>query len=302
MRDTIIKLINKNLSIKEIASAINISEKELWVTLRNIISYGYDIDFKYSINSDIHPIIKKQINTKENNYIKIHMPCDDKNTRFIAVSDIHVGDKDSDIKLADEVYNYAIKNGINTILLCGDQIQGNFSKPMNMNTIETQVEKFIKDYPYDKNILNYMILGNHDFRALYYSGFDVSKRIHNLRYDIIPIGNGIGNIKIKEDFITLKHELECVDLNYDDILGDIVLSGHSHMMKIKLNGKLVICVPSLSYNSPDKSRDNVPGFLDITLDFDRKKIGTVNIDYLLVTPKIQKVSENKIKIKNINCN
>ena len=86
------------------------------------------------------------------------------------------------------------------------------------------------------------------------------------------------------------------------MLGNIILSGHSHMMKIKLNGKLIICVPSLSHNSPDKSRENIPGFLDIIVEYERKKIGAININYLLLNPDIQKVSENKIKIKNINCN
>ena len=301
MRDKVLKLINKNTSLKDMAIELGITEKELWVIIRNIIAYGYNLHFKYSINSDINVSFNKLDTAENNDLLRISIPSEVRDTRFIAISDIHIGDKDSDAKLLDEVYNYAIKTGINTIFMCGDQIQGNFSKPMNMNVVETQVEKFIKAYPYDKNILNYMILGNHDYRALHYSGFDVSKRVHNLRYDIIPIGNGIGNIKLKDDFITLKHELECVDLDYDKILGNIVLAGHSHMMKIKLNGKLVICVPSLSYNSPDKSRDNIPGFLDITAEYERKKIGAINVNYFLLNPTIQKVSENKIKIKNINC-
>lgn len=302
MRYDILKLIDKNLTMKQIAKELNISEKELWVSIRNIIAYGYNLNLKYSIDSDINFVINKLEEDENKNSKKIFIPGDVKETRFIAISDLHIGDKDSNIKLANKVYNYAINNNISMILMCGDQIQGNFSKPMNMKVIDLQVDKFIKEYPYDKNILNYMILGNHDYRALHYSGFDISKRINNLRYDIIPIGNGIGNIALKDDFITLKHELECIDLDYDKMLGNIILSGHSHMMKIKLNGKLIICVPSLSYNSPDKSRENVPGFLDIIVEYERKKIGAININYLLLNPDIQKVSENKIKIKNINCN
>ena len=218
MREKILNLIEQNKNLNEIALELNISEKELWQVIRNIITYGYNIEPTYSFNSNIYFKLAKDELQNDKDKLKLSIPCDNKEIRFIAISDLHIGDKDSNIKLCHELYNYASKNSIKTIFMCGDQIQGNFSKPMNMNIVETQVERFIKEYPYDKGVLNYMILGNHDFRALHYSGFDMSKRINNLRYDIIPIGRGIGNIALKDDFITLKHELECVDLNYDRII------------------------------------------------------------------------------------
>ena len=46
MRDTIIKLINKNLSLKEIANAVNMSEKELLKD--NLI---YDLIVKNNLKS-----------------------------------------------------------------------------------------------------------------------------------------------------------------------------------------------------------------------------------------------------------
>ena len=67
----------------------------------------------------------------------------------------------------------------------------------------SQIEYFIKKYPYDKSINNFMIFGNHDYHSLHFDGFDISKTIKNSRYDIIPIGFGQGNVNVKNDNIIL---------------------------------------------------------------------------------------------------
>ena len=302
MREKLYELIMKNRSLKDIASELNVSEKELWIKIKQMISYGYNIQCSYSYNGNIFfkPNKSHIINPDEERQILI--PSDIKEFRFVVISDLHVGSNESSLKLLSLVYDYAIKNDINTIFICGDQIQGYYGKNPSLDIVERQVETFIKGFPYDKNILNYMILGNHDYRSLHCLGFDISRRISSLRYDIIPVGYGIGNIRLKDDFITLKHELECIDLDYSKILGQIVLSGHGHMMKIKIMDRIYVCAPSLSYNSPDNTRKNIPGFLDILLSFERKKIGTIYVDYFIIDPEIQKASENKIKMKNISNN
>ena len=141
MRKEIINLINKSISMKEISRYLNISEKELWIKIKQLISNGYNIDLKYHINSNINFEINRDIEEKQEQ--KIFIPSDIKEVRFIAVSDLHVGDKDSDLKLADNVYNYAVKNGINTIFIGGDIIQGNYNKPIDLTDIENQTETFI---------------------------------------------------------------------------------------------------------------------------------------------------------------
>ena len=299
MKDAIFKLICENKSLKEISSELNLSEKEVWFIIKKMIYNGYNIEPKYSYTSDIYfslnkePIISSSLDTT------IFIPSDIRSFRFIAVSDIHQGKK-SNIKLMNQVYDYAAKNSINTIFVCGDQIDGDYSKVLDLAKIEDQVEQFIKYYPHDSNITNYMLIGNHDYRSLHLCGLDISKRINNLRYDIVPVGYGLANIKLKDDHITLFHKLECKDVPEENEKGKIILLGHAHMMKAKVFDRVLIYVPSLSYNSPDATRENIPGFIDMNVNFDKKKIDCFTFKHIIVEPKLIEVSENKVKIKCLN--
>lgn len=298
MKEQILNLMIQNKSLKEISNELKISEKQLWVKIKQMIYNGYNIVPKYSHTSDIFfDIIKEPFNSKIDE-TNIFIPCDKKDFRFLVVSDLHQG-KNSNIKLMNQVYEYASKNDINSIFICGDQIDSDYSKKLNLSKVESQVDDFIKYYPYDKNITNYMLIGNHDFRSLHLSGFDISKRINNLRYDIVPVGYGIGNIKLKEDYITLVHKLECIDIPEEDEKGKIILLGHAHMMKTKVFDRILIYVPSLSYNCPDATKVNVPGFIDMNIVFEKKKIECFSYKHMMVEPNVFEASENKIKLKSL---
>ena len=230
----IIEAIKDNKSLKEMCKLLNMSEKQIYIRIKQIIKNGYNIEPNYSYNSDIHYALKKEVKGLDRNRISIKMPNDKNNFRCLVISDLHIGSINSDIKLVNTVYDYATKNNINVILNCGDVIEGDYtSYQKNIKDVYSQVEYFIKKHPYDKNINNFMILGNHDHHSLVQDGFNVSNAIKNSRYDIIPVGYGQGNVNIKNDNIILFHKLK--DGFKPIINGEkIVLSGHSHMMKTKL--------------------------------------------------------------------
>lgn len=294
----IIELINDNKSLREMCKELNITEKQLFVRLKQIINYGYQIEPKYYYGGDIRYDFIKQDNYCNKIHININMSSGNKIFRCIVVSDIHVGNVNSDIKLMYKVYNYASKNGIKTILNCGDNIEGDYTTDkLSLKNLYSQMDYFIKKYPYDKTIMNYVILGNHDYHSLKTDGLNLSQRIKNTRYDIVPIGYGKGVVNLKNDNILMLHKLneEFNPKINEDI--NLILTGHGHMMKTKAYEKFNICVPSLSNVSPDKTKEVIPGFIDLNITFENGKIEFVEAKHMIVSSNICQVSESRCRVK-----
>jgi len=300
MSKSIIDLIIKNKSIKEMASTLGISEKQFYLELRKIIDYGYQIEPTYLHNSDIYYNIIKDKLEKEENTIRIKIPSSIKSFRSLIISDLHTGNIDSDMNLWNIVYEYAVKNGVNIIFICGDILEGTYtSDRKNLKDIYSQIDEFVKNYPYDKNIINVAIFGNHDVHSLHFDGLNVMKNIVNSRYDIAPIGYGKGIVKLKNDKLLLKHKLSVV--NEPDIGGDckIVLVGHGHMMKSKISDRLQLCVPTLSNISRDKGIEILPGFIDMTIEFEKEVFDIIDAKHMVITPKIYQVGETRCRVNEL---
>lgn len=295
----VLDLINENKSLKEIASILKMSEKQLYIRIRQLISYGYFIEPIYTYDSDIYyKINTKNISKEKNNNITLQTPVELKELRCIAVSDLHIGNTNADINLLKRVYDYAIKNDIHIIFNCGDLIEGIHScDKRNIKNIHDQIEYVIDKYPYDSRISNYMIFGNHDYHAFHHLGLDVSEKIKNSRHDIISLGFGQGIVNIKKEKILLQHELCAVDLpnNNDNI--KLALVGHGHMMKTKIYDNLLLCLPSLSKVCPDKTKENIPSFVDLELHFARDNFEFIRAKQMLVEPNIVPISESRCRMK-----
>ena len=267
----ILELIKQNKNMKEIAREINLTEKQLYVRIKQIINYGYQLESTYNYNSDIYYNISTG-EKLENKSFSISMPRKEKKFKCLVISDLHIGNVASDLDLLKILYEYASKNGINYILNCGDLIEGDYTTDKkSISDLENQLEFLIKKYPYDKNINNVVILGNHDHHSLKYNSLDMTTLLKNYRYDIIPIGYGQGSVNLRNDSLVMFHRLNegtsPISLNGEKI----VLSGHGHMMKTKVRDQLWLCIPSLSYVSVDKTKDTLPGFVELSIDFDKGK-------------------------------
>jgi len=300
LNQKILKLLEENKSMEEISSKLGISLKQLYVRIKQIINYGYNIEPVYYYNSDIRYKFKKDNFNIDKNRVNIKITESDDKFRCLVISDLHIGSIDSDITLMNYVYEYAKKNNINIILNCGDIIEGDYtSTPTNIHNIHSQIEYLIKKYPYDKEINNFMIFGNHDQHSLRHDSLDISKTISKARYDLIPIGSGQGNVNIRNDQIILFHKLY-EGFKPDIKNGDkIVLAGHSHMMKAKLRDIFWLGIPTLSYKSNDKTKDVIPGFVDLTIDMEKDKFEYVEAKHLIITPKVVQVSEVRGKVKTL---
>ena len=200
----ILNLLLKKLSIKQISQKMNITEKEVYINIKEIIKSGKNIVPNYYYDSNI----RYELGKEKENQIEIKLNKMDNQFRTLVVSDLHIGDSKADINLMNYVYEYAAKNGIKNILNCGDLIEGIYtSGSKNIKTVEEQIDTVINQHPFDKNINVFGVLGNHDFHSYYYDKIDIAKLVHDERYDINFIGYGKGLIKVGMDNILLSHKI-----------------------------------------------------------------------------------------------
>ena len=63
----------------------------------------------------------------------------------------------------DRIYNYCISNNIHIIFFGGDLVDGTFGKNTRIDNIDEQLAYIMKKYPFDKSIINFGVLGDHDY-------------------------------------------------------------------------------------------------------------------------------------------
>lgn len=290
----ILELIRENKSINEIQEILKIGPKKLMIQLRTIASEGYFINKQ--INQDGNIILKLKTDFVRQ---KFNINLDDKEElRVIFISDLHLGRKKDRLDYLDAVYNYAIKNNIGIIINLGDVVENVYHLPesqLAIKTIEEQVDYVIKNYPFDKNISNIILYGNHDLYSLTNYGLNIGKVIENNRYDLLALAYNQGSIFMKNDTIFLSHG---GNIEYSKNQ-KIIFNGHSHkMMNNILCDKIVIDVPALSDAVPSNYDYNpLKGFLDVNFEFNKDMISKVFIKHQIMHYGIHQASETKIKVK-----
>lgn len=242
----ILELIKNNLSVSEISEALDIFPKQLFNYLTLLDNMGYNLVRKYYCDGNIRYGLNYNHNV--DNEIAIITPFDLSELDLLVISDIHLSSSKERLDLIDKVYNYCIINNIHLILIVGDIIDGFVGQlPRKLNTAYEQIEYCVKKYPFDKNILNFLVLGNHDYSALVSDGLSLGKVLHNRRHDMIVTGYGEGKINIKNDFILLKHPLKFVKAPQVTYTKSLIIKGHTHRLKMWTDyDNFVIYAPSLS--------------------------------------------------------
>jgi len=296
----IIYLLFKHKSIQEIAQKLNISEKEVYINIKEIILYGKQIRPIYYYDSKIR---YEQGKVEENNKEEILLGPNDKTFRCLVVSDLHIGSADADIELMNYVYDYAAKNEINNILNCGDLIEGIYaSGKKSIKSVEEQIETVIKKHPYDKNINVFAVLGNHDFHSYYYDNKDIGKIIHDSRYDINSIGYGKGIIQVGKDNILMSHKIGKKHMPEIKDEYRVQLIGHGHEMKTKAYDRFKICVPTLSNVSTDIKNKVIPGFIDLRIELEKNYFEFLEAKHMIVTNEVLEASKSSCRLKTLYYN
>ena len=264
----IIDMINGKASANDISTALGITNKQLFYRLNLLKNRGYNIRQKYYYNGDIVYEFVKKCLSEDNQYTIL---TDKKDTSFKAlfISDLHFGNFKDGVESLDKMYDYCTKEGINIIINAGDFIDGfsGFKQLKRFSNPEDQIDYAIKFHPYDKNIINFLCLGDHDYEPLAASGFDIANILRNKRHDIIPIGYGIGILNIKNDQIIVRHASAKQPVDIKLYNSKLIINGHSHKDNTIISDKTInMYLPSLS-NLKTSANDIFPGAIQATISF-----------------------------------
>ena len=297
----LLSLINENKTINEISIELGISNKQIYNLITTIKNKGLEYKRNYFSSGDIIYSLNKDIEETSNlpKEEVILTRRDEYELNFLVLSDLHIGSKNERIDLLNKAYEYASKKDIHLIIITGDLIDGiSFGGDKKHTTNIDQIDYFFRIYPFDKNILTFAVLGDHDFDSLKY-GIDFEKVLNSYRHDIVTLGYKQGIIRIKNDRIFLNHRIRdskaniVKEVHYDAIKGEtLALEGHNHMLSLYQSPKCYQCVgiPSLSniskYNIP-------PSMVLMTLNFypENGLISNAIFKQLLLEPEIVKFNK-----------
>lgn len=276
----VLELINNDFTINEISEKLNISPKKLYYYLTLLKHQGYDWQKKYYFNGDMK--YKLNYGLLDNTDVAIITPPDLEKFDFLIISDLHLASTMERIDLLDKAYNYCIKENIHTILVVGDLIDGFIGNiPKKYETSSSQIDYAMRVYPFDKNILNFLVLGNHDYSALAYHGQNIKTVIENKRHDLIVTGFGEGKLHIKNDLIVMRHPLKIIKEQHDVYTKTLIIKGHTHHSKIWTDlNNFIIYAPTLS---DINNTGLLPSMIHMNLSFLKgyiKKVYLRNLTYL----------------------
>ena len=224
MNDTTMKLlnlINEGKTVNEISEILKLSNKAIFCRLNMLRNAGYnfkrlyysDGNIVYSNGADMAWYNERSNGT---NLITKGNEID-----AIVISDIHFG-SDYEIEgIMDRIYNYCINNNIHIIFFGGDLVDGTFGKNTKIDNIDEQLAYIMKKYPFDKSIINFGVLGDHDYSIFEANSRDISLLFSNYRHDIVPLGYYIGKLNIGNDILTFYHGNKVnYTKNYDIIISN----------------------------------------------------------------------------------
>lgn len=233
-------------------------------------------------------LVQKGLNNEEvlsHSYVcdTFSLESDDK-LDFIVISDTHIGSRFENFDYLKRVYDYALSHGVKYIFHAGDLIEGCYSnysrcKRKYMN-ISSQVNHIIEDYPCDRSIKNIILLGNHDAFPIVVDNYDIADTLSN-RDDFMLTGYRSSYLRLRDEYISLKHDISRM-LN---VVGDatVLLNffGHSHQYRCLFDGKYAIFrVPTLA-DMPSNSYTIVNrGFLAGSIDFEENRASNVLVDFI----------------------
>ena len=286
----ILDMILKNATTNEISSATGLSNKQLFYRLNLLKAKGYNFSKKYYDDGEITYKLQKGIQAQKE--ISLITSPKNQQIRLVFISDLHLASIKDRVDLLNQVYEFCSKEGIHIIINSGDMVDGFLGYAIKKYTsFEQQIEYMLKVYPYDKNILNFTCLGNHEADALERTGQNLETILEIKRHDIIPLGYGIGKLKIKNDEIIIKHPKTNLSKNVDISNNNLVIYGHSHRAKTEVHENRVnLFVPTLS--DLQCHQGVFPGFMKATIEFYNGIFINGNFEQYIMIDKIYKVNES----------
>lgn len=291
----LVQLLKQNRSLNQICEITGINPKQLFLKLSMLKNSGYLFERTYHMNGEIKYHLSSPLLKKEEDFI-INTSPSLSSIRMLVTSDAHYGSIYDGMENTHLIREHATKEGIHLIFNLGDFFDGICAerrKSQKYSNIEETIQRVLHDFPYDKNILNFLILGNHDFSIWKNSGIDISYVLKERRHDIVPLGYGAGMVAIHDFQFYLKHPIPGQKLENAIINNSVLYKGHSHEFKLNNSGgNFIVTVPSSSRER--LSLGIIPSFLEIEYSItkeENKIYQAICKQYLLLNHTTYKASE-----------
>ena len=285
----IIELIEQGKTLNEISGQLNLTHKQIYTKMRTMSAHGIEFEREYFYNGNIKYIPDSKYVYTNREGVDLITSHEDQQLTFMLISDLHFGNKTADLELLTKIYDYCVMRNIHIIINAGDLIDGlTYGTDKKIKSFERQIDFAINNYPFDKNILNFICLGNHDLDSFTTDNMDLHTILYNFRHDLIPLGYALGGLNVKNETIYIKHRIADYQTSYIPN-ESLILLGHSHKSSIQLNGNLYVHIPPLSNIS--NNRNGFPGATIMTLTFKNGYYKSVFFEQLLIADKIYTINE-----------
>ena len=145
----LLKLIEDGKTLNEICALLHLSREQLYNDFIELKNNGFFFQRKYYENGTMKyvPILSVedlQAYYKYKDLTRTLITDRNENSfRFLFLADLHFGNDAEEVKLVEEAFDYAKKNGIHIILCGGDLIEGTYSQwiekdEINIRTYSTR--------------------------------------------------------------------------------------------------------------------------------------------------------------------
>lgn len=206
--DKIYKYMRNNSSVEDFMAKFHINYNELNGMLELCRIYGKNVDI---VKREGTLVFEK---TYSKNVITTKPDLDFKDlihTEIGVVSDTHFGNIHQQLHLLNDFYEEAYNRGIDTVLHCGDVVDGFYTnrpespRQQFLHGFDEQAGYVVDMYPRVKGITTKYILGSHDETHYKNGQATVSKWVSRCRDDMEYLGQDFASISINGVKIFMDH-------------------------------------------------------------------------------------------------
>ena len=285
-------MIQRNYTIDKISKETGLSYRQVFHRITQLENAGYVIKREYDTNGNIIYHLEHKTCYMGNEFILLN---EHKKLKIMAISDLHVGNIKCDEEAINTIYEYCLKNDIHVIVVCGDIVDGCYSRKEILIKEEKQVDHLINLYPSNNKIITLVVAGDHDYSLYTGKRMSLYNALDKRRHDIVPLSRIMSDTKkdvinINGNKILVSHKASPDEKNN---IKDykLHLSGHKHASKTKFtltNGMITpnIVVPTLSRTAMDQI--NFPRAVELSLSMND------NYDLQFVRKKELMIINNRV--------
>ncbi len=208
--DKVYRIIKNGMPIEEFTKILGCSFEEAAGILELCRLHGKKVEIVSNEKNELI-IQKTAIKKIANNSVKPNLD-DLTHTKLCVVSDTHLGNIHQQLHLLNKVYEEASKREIDTVLHCGDLVDGDYlairkeqGRQMFLRGFDEQAGYVVDMYPEVDGIKTKFILGSHDETHYKNGGATLGYWIPKCRKDMEYLGQDTATIDVNGVSITLDH-------------------------------------------------------------------------------------------------